>query len=254
MTTATLPPPAPADSARRRAVLSRRERIALQAAHLEDATPRDILAWALDTHGDRLLATTALGAGGVLLLHELHRLAPGHPTYLIDTGKLFDETLAYRDYLIAAFGFRIVTVAPALDEAALAAQHGETLWETDPDTCCRLRKVEPAAALKREHDAWVSALRRDQGGLRATLPAAEVDRDGVVKVYPLINVTRAQIDGQLRDLGILQHPLHRHGYLSVGCVPCTSPTCGAGGGGDNGERAGRWASTGKTECGLHFAT
>ena len=244
-TAATLQPPA--DSARRRAVLSRQQRIALHAANLETAEPRDILAWALDEFGDRLLVTTALGAGGVLLLHELQQLAPDHPSYFIDTRRHFVETLAYRDYLTAAFGFRIVTVEPAQDEAALAAVHGENLHEHNPDLCCRLRKVDPAAAIKQGKDAWVSSLRRDQGGMRANLPALDVHRDGPVKVYPLINASREQIDERLRDLGILQHPLHRHGFLSVGCAPCTLPASA-----DGGERAGRWAGRLKTECGLHF--
>ncbi len=222
--------------------------IAAVAKRLDHAAPREIFTWALDRYGDDLLVTTALGAGGVLLLHWLHEIAPKHPAYLIDTGKLFALTHAYHRHLAEKFGYRIETVSPEIGESEIVAAHGERLWERDADLCCHTRKVVPNQKLLSGKRAWLSALRRDQGGLRADLPSLRRDASGLVRVYPLVNWTRAQIDAELERLGIPQHPMRENGFLSVGCWPCTQPAIGPG------ERTGRWSGTQKTECGLHFPT
>jgi phosphoadenosine phosphosulfate reductase len=208
--------------------------------------PRTQLAAALDRFGDALLVTTALGAGGVVLAAWLSELAPDRASILIDTGKLFPETLAYRDALIAEHGLRIQTVAAVADERAFVTEHGESLWESNPDRCCAIRKVAPNAALLSGKQAWISALRRDQGGERASVGAAAWDSRGVVKLQPLAAWTRVDVDAELERRAIPQHPLVAYGYRSVGCWPCTSPARDG-----EGERAGRWAGRAKTECGLH---
>lgn len=202
-----------------------------------------ILEAALTLYGEKLLVTTGLNAGGVLLCHYLTLLDPKHPIYFIDSGKLFRETIAYRDYLIAQHKFNIKTVGPVVtDEADFEKKHGE-LWKTSPDACCRIRKVEPANKLISQHEAWVSALRREQGNERRQLPL--IHQDGpILKIYPLLRYTREQINEELASAGIMQHPLHDAGYQSIGCWPCTICTLHA-------ERDGRWPTHNKTECGIH---
>ncbi len=207
-------------------------------------SPREILAWALKQYGDDLLVTSALNAGGVLLGRWLSELAPRHPIFFIDTGKHFPQTLAYRDVLIREYGLNIVTVRQGLDEQEFARRHGPELWRHDADRCCALRKVEVLAGLRRGKRAWISALRREQGGRRSQTPLFEIEQDGLAKISPLANLTRELIDAHLHAYGIPQHPLEAQGYRSVGCEPCTQPARG-------GERDGRWAGSGKTECGLH---
>ncbi|MCL4731253.1 MAG: phosphoadenylyl-sulfate reductase [Planctomycetes bacterium] len=215
-------------------------------AELEKLPPREILRWAVEVFGDRLLVSTALNAGGVLLLQYLHEIAPGHRAYFMDTGKLFAETLAYRDLLRDRFGLNIVTVGPDFTETEFAATYGAGLWRRDPNLCCNIRKVQVMNRLRHGKAAWVSALRREQGGERAAVNVLELEPDGVVKIQPLALATRADIDRELGVYGIPQHPLLARGFRSIGCEPCTVPVAEG-----QGERAGRWAGTGKTECGLH---
>ncbi len=216
------------------------------AAELEKLPPRQALRWAVETFGDKLLISTALNAGGVLLLQWLHEIAPQHPAYFIDTGKLFPETLAYRDLLRKRLGLNIVTVGPDFAEAEFAGTYGENLWQRDANLCCNLRKVQVMSRLRRGKSAWVSALRREQGGERTSVRVLEAEPDGTLKIQPLAHVTRQDIDRELGVYGIPQHPLLGRGFRSIGCEPCTVATEPG-----QGERAGRWAGSGKTECGLH---
>ncbi|MCA8917129.1 MAG: phosphoadenylyl-sulfate reductase [Planctomycetes bacterium] len=213
---------------------------------LELLPPRAIMQWAVDTYGDALLVTSALGAGGVLLAQYLKELAPGHASFLIDTGKLFDETLDYYRQLREEFGLNLIAVGSGLGERQFTDTYGERLWERDPNLCCQIRKVQVLNELRKGKRAWVSGVRRDQGGQRAQASVLESDFDGVVKVQPLAFVTREWIDAELRSYGIPQHPLFQQGYRSVGCEPCTrAVNC------SENERDGRWPGLAKTECGLH---
>jgi sulfite reductase (ferredoxin) len=212
---------------------------------LEALSPREILAWALKTYGDDLLVTSALNAGGVLLGRWLSELAPRHPIFFIDTGKHFAQTLAYRDALIKEYGLNIVSVDHGLSEAEFTERFGSELWKRDADLCCGIRKVEVLSKLRKGKRAWLSGLRREQGGERTQTQVLQLENDGVAKISPLASLTREQIDAQLVAYGIPQHPLHEQGYTSIGCEPCTQAPAGGS------ERAGRWAGSGKTECGLH---
>ena len=229
------------------------ERQAINPTQLEESStqlelkdPRLILKWAVQEFGDALLVTTGLGAGGVLLAQYLHEIAPQHPVFMIDTGKLFDETQRYYRELREQFGLNLVAVGSGLTEGAFKETYGERLWERDPNLCCHVRKVQVLNELRRGKRAWVSGLRREQGGDRENTAVLERDFDGLFKVSPLAFVKRDWIDAELRNYGIPQHPLFTAGYRSIGCEPCTLPVKST-----QGERDGRWAGLAKTECGLH---
>lgn len=206
-------------------------------------SPKNILSWAIDTYKDKLLMTTALNAGGVLLLKYLYDINPNHPVYFIDTGKLFKETLDYRDYLINEFGFNIITINQPITEDQFSDLYGDKLWENNPDRCCYIRKVEIAENLKKNMSAWISSLRREQGGMRSNIEIVEYGK--MAKIYPLAYVCRSYVNSELEKYNIKQHPLYHNGYLSIGCYPCTKPSI-------NNERDGRWSGSCKTECGLHI--
>jgi phosphoadenosine phosphosulfate reductase len=163
----------------------------------------------------------------------------------LDTGWLFEETLAYRDTLTKLLGMSDVrSIKP--DEAALAREDGDReLWLTDPDACCRIRKVEPLARALAPFDAWLNGRKRFQGGDRANIPVVEAD--GLkLKFNPLANVSAEELKAVFLSAKLPPHPLQAHGFSSIGCMPCTSRT-------KPGEdpRAGRWRDRGKTECGIH---
>lgn len=218
-------------------------------ATLADATPAQILLWAADTFGDRLtLACSFGGTTGMVLLHLARQAVPGIDVFTIDTGFLFPETIALRERVAGRFALNLRVLTPAQTPAEQAAAHGDALWERDPDRCCALRKVEPAVRALSGRDAWVTGVRRDQARTRESVePIAWDAVNGLYKIAPLWNWTEAQVLEYARENDVPLNPLHDDGYPSIGCTHCTRRVAD----GDD-LRAGRWAGTGKTECGLHL--
>jgi phosphoadenosine phosphosulfate reductase len=181
--------------------------------------------------------------------HEFHMAAEidrGLPVVFIDTGKLFGETLRYRDKLVSQLGLtnlKVLRPAPA-DVAANDADG--VLWHSDPDACCAMRKVAPLARALEDFDAWASGRKRFHGDLRAFLPVIEASGDKI-KVNPLARWSKVRIEEAFAARDLPRHPLEADGFLSIGCMPCTERVAPA-----EDQRAGRWAGRGKTECGIHF--
>jgi phosphoadenosine phosphosulfate reductase len=213
---------------------------------LRDARPTEIIAAALRAVGrDRLAVVSSFGTESAALLKVMADVDPAIPVVFLDTGWLFAETLAYRDTLIATLKLRDVRSIKPLQQTLDHADPDRDLWFSDPDACCRIRKVEPLARALAPFDAWINGRKRFQGGVRAAIPVAE--EDGVrLKFNPFTNVSRADIEAIYADAKLPPHPLAASGYLSVGCMPCTSRT-------ETNEdaRAGRWRGRAKTECGIH---
>jgi phosphoadenosine phosphosulfate reductase len=236
---ATMPLPSTTDTAPSAAELDRA---------LREAAPAEVVATALKLVGrDQLALVSSFGTESAALLKVMADVDPAIPVIFLDTGWLFAETLAYRDTLIETLALRDVrSVKPR--EAALAREDAEgELWFSDPDACCRIRKVEPLARALAPFSAWLNGRKRFQGGARATIPV--VEQDGArLKFNPFANVSREQIAAIFADAKLPRHPLLASGYLSVGCMPCTSRTTA-----DEDTRAGRWRGRPKTECGIHTA-
>ena len=174
-------------------------------------------------------------ADGVLS-HVAGQAIPGVDVLFLDTGYHFPETLGTRDAVDAVYPVNVRTITPELLVHEHEADYGR-LYETDPDICCAIRKVWP---LER-------GVRRAESSARAHTPVVAWDaRRGKVKVSPLARWTDEQVDAYVAEHGVLVNPLREIGYTSIGCAPCTRPV-------KEGEdpRAGRWAGSGKTECGLH---
>ena len=213
---------------------------------LRNASPADVIAAALKAVGrERLAAVSSFGTESAALLKVMADVDPAIPVIFLDTGWLFEETLAYRDTLIATLGLRDVRSIQPLDATLLREDPDRELWFSDPDACCRIRKVEPLARALAPFDAWVNGRKRFQGGARAVIPV--VEHDGVrLKFNPFANVSREEIASIYALAKLPPHPLLATGYLSVGCMPCTSRTSP-----DEDARAGRWRGRPKTECGIH---
>jgi len=220
--------------------------LARESARLEHASPEERLAFAVETWGDRLLFTSSFGAGSGVLLHLWSRVARHLPVVFIDTGFLFDETLAYRDLLARDLGLRVDVARPAVSRDDFLWQHGADVMARDPDFCCARNKVDPLEPYLARAAAWVSGLRRDQGKTREGVPILLPTEGGPIKVHPLATMTSADVHAYLERHAIPQHPLASRRYLSIGCWPCTQPVADG-----EDERAGRWAGRAKTECGLH---
>ena len=213
---------------------------------LRDASPSEIIATALKTVGrDQLALVSSFGTESAALLKVMADVDPAIPVIFLDTGWLFEETLAYRDTLIATLGLRDVRSIKPAEEALKREDPERELWFSDPDACCRIRKVEPLARALAPYGAWINGRKRFQGGARAAIPVVEAD-GARLKFNPFANVSRQDIEAIYAQAKLPPHSLAASGFLSVGCMPCTSRTSP-----DEDLRAGRWRGRPKTECGIH---
>jgi phosphoadenosine phosphosulfate reductase len=213
---------------------------------LRNATPAEVIACAVRTVGrERLALVSSFGTESAALLEVMAGVDPAIPVIFLDTGWLFEETLAYRDTLIATLGLRDVRSVKPLEETLRREDANRDLWFSDPDACCRIRKVEPLQRALAPFSAWINGRKRFQRGLRAAIPVVEEDGKRL-KFNPFANTSREQIAAIYAAAKLPPHPLAAAGFLSVGCMPCTSRTSG-----DEDARAGRWRGRAKTECGIH---
>jgi len=194
----------------------------------------------------RLAVVSSFGTESAVILAMMAEIDRSTPVLFLDTGKLFGETLRYRDRLVARLGLCDVrTIAPDPRRLAVTDPEG-MLWLRDPDSCCAVRKVEPLASALAGFDAWVSGRKRYQGAERAALPLFEADGDARVKINPLAGWSRSRVTEEFLRRDLPRHPLEADGYLSIGCITCSDRV-------RPGEdlRAGRWRGLDKTECGIH---
>ncbi|WP_047309295.1 phosphoadenylyl-sulfate reductase [Rhodopseudomonas palustris] len=215
-------------------------------AALRTASPAEVIAAALREIGrDKLALVSSFGTESAALLKVMADVDSAIPVVFLDTGWLFEETLAYRDTLTATLGLRDVRSIRPLDTDLDRDDVSRELWFSDPDKCCLIRKVEPLRRALAPFDGWINGRKRFQGGARADIPVVEAD-GARLKFNPFANVTPADISAIYATARLPQHPLLAAGFLSVGCMPCTSRA-------EVGEdaRAGRWRGRGKTECGIH---
>ena len=213
---------------------------------LRDASPAAVIETALKIVGrEHLALVSSFGTESAALLKVMADVDPSIPVVFLDTGWLFDETLVYRDALIATLGLRDVRSIKPLEETLAREDADRELWFSDPDACCRIRKVEPLARALKPFSAWLNGRKRFQGGVRAEIPVVE-DDGAKLKFNPFANVSREEIEAIYQLAKLPPHPLVASGYLSVGCMPCSSRTAT-----DEDARAGRWRGRAKTECGIH---
>lgn len=216
-------------------------------ALLTGASPQQILTTMLGIFKGRIAAVSSFGTESAVLLSMIAEIDPSAPVLFLDTGYLFKETLDYRDMLVERLGLsdvRVITPDPA--EAAQKDPEN-ALWAEDPDACCALRKVAPLAKALAPFDAWINGRKRYHGNERARLQILEAEWNRI-KINPLARMSREEINAYFNTHDLPRHPLEAMGFLSVGCMPCTSRT-------RPGEdiRSGRWRGRDKTECGIHSA-
>jgi phosphoadenosine phosphosulfate reductase len=189
----------------------------------------------------------ASSMGDEVLVHLASVSAAGVDVLFLDTGYHFAETIGTRDAVAATYDVRVRTLLPLLTKDEQAATYGPDLFATDPDRCCAIRKVEPLERGLADYDAWVTGMRREDAPTRSDIDVVGWDtKREKVKLNPLAAWTQDDVDAYAAEHGVLLNPLRQIGYASIGCEPCTRPVAPG-----EDPRAGRWAGSAKTECGLH---
>jgi len=211
--------------------------LAQVSADLEQEPASSAVKWAWERFGDG--AVLAASFQDCVLIDIAMQVAPDIEIVFLDTQYHFDETLRFVNQVRDRYDLNLRVVTPQIDP--------DDLWRVDPDECCAMRKVEPLARALEGKAAWLTGLRRDEAPTRTNAPVVGFDIGrGIVKINPIAAWSHDEIDNYVADRGLPVHPLRDQGYPSIGCWPCTKPVSD----GDD-PRAGRWAGSGKLECGLH---
>lgn len=205
-------------------------------AEVERLDAAEAVAWAIERFHPDLRFAVSFQKTSSVMVDLVHRIAPDARFFYVDTGLLFPETYVTRDALAERYGVEFERIAD-----------GDPAASVGPDGCCADRKVELMHTALDEVSCWVSGIRRVDSPTRADAPKFGWDeRFGLWKLNPLADWDEKQVWSYIKDRQAPYNPLHDQGYPSIGCMPCTTVALeGAG------ERAGRWAGTGRTECGIH---
>jgi phosphoadenosine phosphosulfate reductase len=222
---------------------------------MEAWSAEEILIWAVGNFSTRLTVSASFGAPeGMVLVDMLHRLDPETRVFVLDTGRLHPATYDLIDRVRDRYGKSVEVVFPNHEDVEKMVQEkGMNLFYESIENrqlCCKIRKVQPMRRHLAGFDAYVTGLRRDQNLNRAEARKVELDSShgGLVKLNPLADWTHDQVMEYVGQHVVPINRLHREGYPSVGCEPCTR----AVGPGDD-LRAGRWwwENDDVKECGLH---
>lgn len=227
----------------------------IEADVFESWGPDEILGWAIKNFHPRLALSCSFGAPeGMVLLDRMHRLEPGSRVFTLDTGRIPQATFDLMDRVRERYGKPIEVVFPESGAVErMVREDGMNLFYESVEKrqqCCRIRKVEPLRRYLAGVDAWVSGLRRDQNVTRSDTRKVEIDlaHGGIVKINPIADWSADDVWHHVRENGVPTNRLHKEGYPSVGCAPCSRAV-------EAGEdpRAGRWwwENPETKECGIH---
>lgn len=225
------------------------------AGRLAQRHPEEILEWALNQYDN--IAVSFSGAEDVVLVDMASRIRPGVPVFTLDTGRLHADTYRFIETVRETYPVALDVLHPDAEQLGrLVREKGLFSFYRDGHSeCCGIRKVGPLSRKLATLDAWVTGQRHDQSpDTRAEVPV--VQRDAVfsgadralVKFNPLANWTSADVWAYIRDNDVPYNELHRKGFTSIGCEPCTRAVLP-----NQHEREGRWwwENSAEKECGLH---
>jgi len=211
--------------------------------------PNEIIKWTINRFGiEHITVGTGFGAPGIVLIDLLIKINPKIDIFYIDPGFLFEETYKLKIQLEKYFNTEITRYSTSLSIKGQSEKYGEKLWESNPNLCCNLRKVQPLHLALEKKDVWITGIRKAQTKFRVNSEIIEYDeRFNVTKVNPLINWTHEQVWKYIHENNLPYNELHDKGYPSLGCINCTSTVSE-----NEDDRSGRWRGNLKTECGLHY--
>jgi len=216
---------------------------------LEGSDPQNVIEWAVETYGEGLALSASFGGGeGMALLDMISKITDKVTVLTIDTGFIFKETAEFREEVMRRYKLPVEVLRPELTVEEQVEIYGERMRTCSPDLCCQIRKIEPLVRGLERFDAWMTGIRREQTPQRAnTRVVSWEERYGAAKIAPMPAWSEEQVWEYVRANEVPVNPLLHQGYKSIGCEPQTRPVHD-----DEDARAGRWAGTDKTECGIHF--
>lgn len=196
----------------------------------------------------QIATVSSFGTEAAIVLQLVADIEKTVPVLFIDTLMHFMETLTYRDILLGRFGFTDARSIKPHPSDLGASDPTNTLWSSNPNLCCHIRKVLPLERGLNGFSAWITGRKRYQNSDRNALPKFEA-ANGRIKINPLADWSYEEVQEAFRTYKLPKHPLFDEGYASIGCSPeaCTRRIQVG-----EDQRAGRWAGQDKTECGIHL--
>lgn len=224
---------------------------------LNEAEPQEIVRWAFD-HFSALpggvILTSSFGAESMCSIHMAQQVRPDVRVVFINTGYLFEETLAFLKEMRERFSINLLEYRTKNDPVTWLTVNGEPdpTQRQNVDACCAANKNEPFDRAMRElaPAAWLRGVRADQSETRQKMDIVQWSkRNNCWAVSPILRWNNRQVHEYMKKHQLPYHPLWEKGYTSIGCSPetCTRPVFS----GDD-TRSGRWAGLVKKECGLHL--
>lgn len=222
----------------------------LAASLAADLSPDAIIGRVENALGPNWVIASSFQLTSLVIIDVARKVLDRPPSVaFLDTGFHFQETIEFRDRLVADWGLDLVNIGGPGAQGTQAEDYGEGLYRRDPELCCRINKVDPLWRTLAGYQGWMSGLRRS-GPSRQDVPVIQEQRlpsgDIITKVNPLATWSWEEVDAYVNRHGLPRHPLLQAGYTSIGCAPCTAPSNGA-----PDDRSGRWPGLDKTECGIH---
>ena len=194
---------------------------------------------------NKIVYVCSFGAESAVILHLISNISKDFPIIFLNTGKLFSETINYKDDLIKFFKFtNIIEIYPEQFDV-IKHDPNEVLWKGNQNKCCEIRKVNPLKKALKPYTTWISGRKGYHSNERREKKVLEIVNSKFV-LSPLINWSQNKITEYFENFNIPKHPLYKKGYLSIGCRNCTVISSDS-----NNVRSGRWSNTKKTECGIH---
>lgn len=230
-----------------------KEQIAEWNSQLANSTPKEVIAFFLKEFPKKIALSTSLGLEDQVLTQLVASIDKNARIFTLDTGRLFPETYDLLDRTSKKYGVNIEVYFPnTIEIEDMVNEKGINLFYDSIENrklCCKLRKLVPLARAMSGLSGWITGLRKDQSVTRIDMQLVEWDdNNNMLKINPLINWTEQQLNDYIDENNIPNNPLHKKGFASIGCQPCTraiEPT--------EDVRAGRWwwENPDTKECGLH---
>jgi phosphoadenosine phosphosulfate reductase len=236
-------------------IINKNEKLNNYLSQLANATAAEIIAWAVKIFDDKITFACSFSAEDQVVLDILLKIKADASVFLLDTGRLHQETYDVIAQTREHYGRSFTVYVPQTEalQNMLDNNGPNSFYRTREarKTCCNIRKVEPLSRALTGKDAWLTGLRQGQSVTRTTLQVVEIDdaHDEIYKINPLGNWSEEQVWNYIHEYNLPYNKLHDKGFPSIGCAPCTRAIQP----GDD-SRAGRWwwEEPEHKECGLHF--